>query len=374
MVVDARGREINEADVWDIVRGGIIDAVRESGGEKPLDQARVLHFANEKAAEMFKRERKNYLLISSLSIKSFPVKKMLLDGCVIRPLASRKKFPIPNLVKLQRGAQFVERQSASKYQLVSVSVSARTMHEAYSRATRALDLLRGVWTVFVDYSPHPFSLLSTKSQRPGIIHSGPLQTLHKLDGTLAFGDIYWYDPLYFEDYEPLELQDGWAKVDRNRRNVFRRLKKSPMKSDVEDVFVRYAIALDQTDFDVSFLHLWGILEKVTDSVGKYDDTIKRAAWPFRGRDIIREYLGCARQRRNSYVHSFRSSQETEPLLHLLKAVLDPMLMRLVRDDFNSGSFEEFGRLCALGNDLKHLKKERKRYDTAVRFLTRNPEP
>ena len=49
-------------------------------------------------------------------------------------------------------------------------------------------------------------------------------------------------------------------------------------------------------------------------------------------------------------------------------------MRLVRDDFNMGSFGKFGRLCALGTDLKHLKKERKRYDTDVRFLTRNPEP
>jgi hypothetical protein len=213
VVVDSDGHEINEHDAWDIVRGGIVDVVRESGGKKPLDPDRVLHFADARAAELLRRPLKSYILLSSLSVKTFPVSRMKVGECDILPIRSRRGFVLPSNPNLRKGSQFFDRVLASKYQLVSVTVVGRTTYEAYFNAMNALDVLRGIWTVFVDYRPNPFSLLSVRSPKPGIVHNGPLQTLHHLDGTSALDNSYWYDPAYYEDYELFELREGWGKVD-----------------------------------------------------------------------------------------------------------------------------------------------------------------
>jgi hypothetical protein len=146
--------------------------------------------------------------------------------------------------------------------------------------------------------------------------------------------------------------------------------KLPYRIDLEQLLIRYAGALEQSDFDVCLLQLWALLEKLTNTVGaNYDETIRRTVWPYRDRSAAKESLECVRLRRNRYVHAAKSSDEREQLVYLIKSFIDPHLLYLVRNDFGVATLEEYAAHLALPADPKVLDRQRKQRSRAL-FLIR----
>lgn len=367
-VIGPDGRELNDVDASAIRHKAIGSVIKHIGGRKPIAPSDLIKEADRAAATYFRQKTTPYLLVTALSTKSFPVRRILVNGHEVRPLRARgSRYPFPkHLLRFASGG-FAEHIRSTCYQTVLVTTSGRTINEASSKGLAALDLLRALWTLFATYGSWTRHFLATRQYPVGVIHGGPIHTLHSLKGSLA-KDVYWYDPGFVADHEVFEPKKGWAKVERGRRWALGRMRHLPYRGDLEQILLRYIGALDNSDLDVAFLQLWGILEKLTDTVGgNYDETVNRAAWIYKDRSVAKQMLEALRCRRNLYVHAATSGQDRDSVALSLKAIIDPHLLRLIRNDFQVQSVAEHGYFLSMPTDPSTLKKRKKQYAMALRF-------
>jgi hypothetical protein len=374
VVVAPTGEELNEIDAWVIVRGAIASLIKKQGGGTAVSATDVLRVANQKAADHFRKLPRPFVLVSSVSIESFPSKGIRIHESEIRPLNARGRFRLPQgLQRLDRESNFGRHLLTSKCQLVRVSTSGKTMSEAFARGIDALTLLRSLWTLFSTFGAWRYAF-GIQSPKPlGAIHPGPLHTLHEPSGT-PFEEC-WFEPDYTKDLKLFKATDGWDQLEKKRRWALGRLRKLRYREDLESLLCRYAIALDQTNFDVAFLQMWGILEKLTDTVGgNYDETIRRSTWMFTNRDLAREMLGTLRLRRNQLVHAAKSADDRDQIVYLVKSFVEPHLLHLLRNDFSVTGIDEYGKHLALPTSLQELGERKKRIGHAIRVIKKWSRP
>jgi hypothetical protein len=186
------------------------------------------------------------------------------------------------------------------------------------------------------------------------------------DGSPA-ADIFWFEPGYVEDRELFKPKNGWDRIEKDRRWVMRHMRRHPYRGDVEQLLIRYVKSLDQTDPDTAFVQMWSILETITGTVGtSYDETIRRASWLFRDREIESEQLEHLRFRRNQYIHAAKSGNESDQVVYMAKSFVDPHLRQLLRNDFKVESLKEYGEFLALPRTVEILRKRRDQLRRAIR--------
>lgn len=368
-------QELNNHDAQSIFRKGLISAIKKSGGKQPLKETELLVEADQYASAYFRNPKADYLMVSSLSIAALPFKSTRIGNHVVYPLASRKHFPVPSI--LSHYPSIDKHTQSTKYSFVKISTSGHSLHEAIDSATAALHLLRGLWTLFSTFRSWSIRFGGAPQAKPiGIVHTGPIHTLHHKTGALAGTEpIFWYEPNYVEDCQLFNPEvQKWGIIDSNRRWALARIQASPFKIELERLIIRYAAALDQTDYDLAFLQLWGVLEKVTGTVGtNYEETITRAAWPFDNRSLSKELLGCMRLRRNLYVHSSIKREDSDQAIYLVKGFIDVHLLRLIRNSFNASSIDEYAQHLTLPTNLETLQRNKQLLNDIILFLKRKPK-
>jgi hypothetical protein len=370
VVIRPDGEELNETESWTIMRSSLIEAVKKKGGRQPLTSNEVLKTANVEAAKYFRRQKIQYKLVSGLSVETLPFKCIEIGRCRIEALSSRRRYPYP-----ERFRSDIERRlEHSSNKLVIVSTSGRSIFEAVEEAFRSLKLLRGLWSLFATYGSWTLSFgYGTREDPLGAIQAGPVHTLHQPNGT-PVKDIYWYERNLRSGSQLYKPKAGWQKIEKYRRWAMRCLRSLPFRKDVEDLIIRYEIALDQSDHDIAFLQMWSILEKFTNTVGaNYDETLRKAIWPYNDRLIAREFLACARLRRNLYVHAARSTEAPDQAAYLIKPFVERHLLRLIRNDFGVTSLEEYGQHLSLSSELDTLLRDKKRIEKALQIVRRRAE-
>lgn len=367
-VIAPDGKELNETDTWQILREALSSSIKLNRGDKPIKPADILKQADILAAEFFRKTLSPYLMVTSLSIMAFPARQIRIGDCLIEPISSRRRYPLPDTLEHHPELHSdVKHTVLNKWQLIRVRTDGRTIHEAASRAFRSLNLLRGFWTLFATYGTWSRVFNSDPTKALAEIHSGPIHTLHRPDGALA-ADIFWYEPFFARGKSIFQPRDGWDKVESNRRASMRMLKQCPYKHDIEDLLIRFVSALDYADSNTTFLHLWSIIEKITDTVGnKYDETIRRASWPFASQPFLKDILEALRCRRNQYVHSTNTSAEADQISELAKMLIEPHLLSLIRNDFNVNRIEHYAEYLALPLDIDEMKKKRRLLSRGIRF-------
>lgn len=368
VILDPVGDELNETDSWMIVRNAIQSGIREAGGGKPLAPSRVSSLADDHAAAYFRQDKSPYVFLTSLSIKSFPCKSLTLNGCAISPLRKRgSRYPMPEVANHQE-PQYERHIRSSKYLLIRVSTSGRTIYEATEKALSTVNFLRGIWNFSATYGHWSITFSSNVSDPLGVIHGGPIHTLHRPDGKLV-DDICWCDPDFNGDKPLFQPEDGWKTIESNRRAFMIRMRTLPYRKDLENIIIRYASALDKANLHIAFLHLWSLLEKMTDTIGaNYDETVRRAAWGWSERELVIEILNSLRLRRNQYVHSASVAEDHDQATYLMKQFLEPHLLRLMNNELAVESLEEYGRYLSLPSDIPTLQKQKRRLDHALRTL------
>ena len=372
VVLDPNEDEVNAADSWDIVQATLIGILKSDGGDKPIGSRAFLREADRRAAEFFRKPLSRYILVTSLSVEQMPTKQISLPKSTVKELASRgQRFSYPDALR-NTFPHFAKIELKHKNKLVAVEVRGRSVHDAVNRGLSDLGLLRGLWTLYGRYGSWSVSLSSPTRQKPlGVIHSGPLHTLHHPDGTPVDGP-FWYEPEYLDG--PFDLfapSKGWAGVEKSRRWAMRRLKALPYRRELEDILIRFAEALDQVNLDVAFIHLWSILEKLTDTVGaNYDETVRRAVWAYDDRTLAAEMLGAMRLHRNRLVHAAHAADQRDQVAYMVKSFVEPHLLRLLRNDFDVVSLEEYGKQLSLPTNMETLKKQRRALGRTIRFLGR----
>ena len=95
VVICPSGEELNQSDSWGIVRKALLVSIKLAGGKKPLSPSKLLDLAEKNAADYFRKPETPYTLVSNLSVKSLPAKRIEAAGCRIEALSSREKYPYP---------------------------------------------------------------------------------------------------------------------------------------------------------------------------------------------------------------------------------------------------------------------------------------
>lgn len=370
VVIGPDDRELNEGDSWAIVQKAIINTIRESGGNVPIEPTGLLKKADKEAQAFFRTSPRDYVLVSSLSIHGFPATKIRIGDNEITSMKERgRRFLYPKaLTKSSRQARLQEHTESTDYLPIKVKTSGRSHQEATDRALDAIDVLRGLWTLFGTHGTWTMHMGPKGSETVGVIHTAPIHTLHDPDGTLV-ADVYWYQPNYLGDRKCFKPTNGWSNIEKHRRWATRKLRTLPYGRDIEQLIVRYVKALDHVDGDLALLELWSLLEKITDTIGaNYDETIERVSWVFKDRKAARQEMNSLRLRRNMYVHSARSGNDSDQATYLIKSFVEPHLIRLIRNDFDVVSLEDYGKYLALPTDVEELKRQKMQRQRAQRMF------
>ncbi len=322
---------------------------------------------NQKAAEFFRGSTKPRFLVTSLSINDLPSSPIKLDGADVR-FVDRSNFPFPaNL--LQHPGFLHNHITETKYKAISISTNQISVHQAFELGMNTLNYLRGVWNLQSTYKRRSIDF-NTIPQRKWMadIHLGPLHTLHDDNNTNAEMP-WWYEPDYVEDARCFDPPYGWKDFEEKRITATDAIEALPYKAELKRLLVRYTLALDQANLDVTFLMLWGLLEKITDSVGNnYDLTVQRAVWGYRDRAIAKEMLNQMRWRRNRFVHAGSSTADRDQLCYITKSFVDSHLVYLIRNTYKLNSIKEYAEFLSLPNSKERLMQMQEWYKTALELF------
>lgn len=211
------------------------------------------------------------------------------------------------------------------YKRISVTVTARTPHEAAEKGLNGIDLVRASWNLALNRGKS-WRHTSGRPSPVNDIRLSPFHTVHDLTGALAT-ETYWYDPSYTKPATLYSDKPNFEKLQKFAKNLRARLMLLPYRKDLESALIRYVRALDSADLNDAFLRLWSLLEYLTDSGhDPYRVTIRRAAFMFRDRERAQLILTHLAQHRNSFVHAGSDSDEIESLVFLLKKHVDALLL------------------------------------------------
>lgn len=371
VVVAPDGDELNSHDAWLILRSSVVKCIRAIKGNKPVVPSEVLERANEAAAAFFRRKPAPYMLVSSLSVATMPAKRIKSRDCEVAWLRKPDlRYPLPRELQVRWDRSPIgEHVEKTKYKTIRVKTTGRSIHEATGNALDALHLLRGYWNLFATLGSWSRSLGSRLHKPMGVVHAGPVHTLHHPDGRLVDGAEYWYEPDFSGDFDLFKPKKGWDMIEKNRRWAMARVRRLSYRHELEQLLVRYAMALDQSNPDIAFLNMWSILEHVTDTIGaSYDKTIKRTLWPYNDRDIGKELLESLRFRRNRFVHSSKSDGDNDQVAYLMKSFVDQHLLHLIRNDFNVASLKDYAQHLELPTSIDSLDTQRRQRVHALKIL------
>lgn len=367
-IVDPDGSELNTDDTSGLISKALDAVIKKQGGGQPIRPSDLLKIVNKEAGDHFRRKIDDYVLITSLSVKELPFSRLCIGDCTISGCRmSRHKFPLPQVLTTPvLDSRLEKRVRNIKYYPIKVATSGRTIHEAVDKALGAVSYLRGCWTLFATFGSSTHRFGSPQRLPIGVIHIGGLHTLHEPNGN-PIDSYYWYEPNLPDEYDLFVPKRGWREIERQRKAAFRKISRLPYAEDLISAICRYANAVDHIDRDLAFLHMWSVLEKVTDTVGgAYDKTIRRASWIFEKCQMVEEHLEDLRLRRNLFVHSGRTSSDEQGVGYKIKTIVEHHLVRLIRNDYRVGSLREYGEFLDLPTDAATLKKRRLVLDLAIR--------
>lgn len=368
IVLESADQELNETDSARLIHKSLHEVIRKSGGNTPVKAKELLDTLNRNARTFFRQQTQKRRLIVSLSVKWNDELCVNVFGSTVRTV-HRRDFPFPE--KLSLDASFVKPHvTSTKYATVAVDTEKISVNQAFDRGTTVINCLRGVWNMIATFRGSETSF-STVPKRKwiGKIHLGPIYMMYDSNNSQAH-DIYWFEPDYVEDAKLFKPTKGWTKLEETRSFIFGQIEKSPFRSELIRLFARYATALDQSNLDVTFLMLWSLLERITDTVGaSYDETIKRVIWPFEDRAVSKQLLEQMRIRRNRFVHSANSSAEADKLCYITKSFVDEHLRILIQNPYGISSLKEHGEFLALPHSSDRLQKMVDWYQLALSLKT-----
>lgn len=350
------GKDLNSNDTYELAFKSANELLIEMGGGKPIIAEELRLRINKKAGEFFNKRSDEYTFVSSLSISGYRNFPIIINNCVLNS-ANRRDFPYPVAATKYAHRSFLQNHMEnSKYQILHSKIISFSVNEGFDTFVQSLSYLAGLWNFIATFKSNSITSYNYPAKkRISEVNIGPIHTVHGLDDENHSG--YWFDPDYSHELELFNPRDGWEKLENQRASIETSISESPFKEELISLFIRYANALHHSDLNVTFLMLWGILEKITNTIGKnYDETIKRAVWFHEDKKIMKEFLNFARTRRNFFVHSAAPSDAPDRLCNLLKQFIDEHLRILCFNSNDLKNLGEYGDLLSMPHDPSTLRK------------------
>lgn len=358
--------ELNGTDTQRIVVRALRDEAKAIGGSKPILAENFVARANELAAEFYRTPISDFIGVTSISVQSMPVGSLPAGDGSIRFLTDRRAFRLPKvLADLPERSPYQFHIKSTKYQWVAVPTSGRSWAEALDRFMHSVSLLRAFWTFGITYGRRSLRFGSGISVPLAAIHIGPVHTLHRPDGEPVSDEFYWRDSDPRPDRETFDPRPEWERLKAFHESIQARLLSLPYRQELENILIRYIGALDSPDYDVASLQMWSLLEAITNTIGRYEETAKRAAWIWTERTLGKQVVECLRIQRNRFVHVSRASNQPEDGAYLMKGVIEPLIQMLIDNGLNVTSLAEVAEVLALPTDALELARRKSLIETAI---------
>ena len=347
----------------------ISDATFNAANKGKITPQGLLEEMNELEKQYLCQRPEQYNLITTISIKRhLKLKRHSINGnrITFRPIMNRNFNKGIEQIK-NHATYSINGEFPRDYIFAKISVKGKSRSDAGERALDTIDLIRGIWNLF--YNRGQYFRMSSGLRKPiNKIVLGPLHTLHLPNGKLA-NELWWYEP----DYRgPLDSFDPSREIDniyRFETSVRKLLKKSPFKSFLETAIIRYTRALDLTDWDNSFLRLWGLLETLSNT-GENDShkvTVKRTSFFYKDREYVKQILNHLKDYRNKAVHTGSGNQEIETYMYQLKQFVETALEFLISNKFGFKDLNEVAQFLDLPDDRVLLNKKKHLINSALKY-------
>lgn len=350
------------------IRKVLSDANLDLGSEVDFLDRCDSHFAS-----LMKNEKKNYLLLCSITYAGEKLLNRLTDGPAViwqpsvtskiykRALSSRKE--LDGLIDRSGVAE-------PKWPLTPlfIKVSAVDIWHAFNLAIDAADKFRGILNLMVNANRSvPIFGFPRRHHAVNRFRLGPVETLHKLDGTLA-AQTFWYEPRWVHEAEDAKFAGTPEKVREEILAFWRKATGGDLRNHITTGLLRYCRSLDRHDSDAALIGLWSALEFLT-GTSNYDLVVSRIAKLFSDDHVARIVADHVRIRRNATVHAASAPEGEEAEMVLLHAdtlvrralyfcIVDGNKFRQTRDLF------EF---MDMNPNLRDLTRHRKLVDQFIKY-------
>jgi len=339
-------------------------AIFEAGKSGVLTKTKL--FAQvDKDRRVFERQTPEpYVLVTSIAVRySGALRNKRIGKWKLRFLHSLpKRF---DRTFLQNIRLPISMNAGRQFTCVLIFGPARSDVEAFEGAIDALDYVRGMWNLSLNrrvWTQHVGRDTAPVNQ----ITLGPIHTLHRPDGKPATAR-FWYEPNFQEQPFISSLDRQFPAIANDERFIRRMVRSALYGSELRKLLVRYCRALD-SEATLAFLHLWGVLEGLSDTVGaRYDETIRRAVFLYHDPVMMKYVLELLRHRRNQTVHAGLGSVSPRDDIVRLNRYVTAMFKFALEMGRDFKSLEELGSFLSLPDEQKRLERDILLRRKALRF-------
>jgi hypothetical protein len=261
------------------------------------------------------------------------------------------------------------------YQPVITTIKAREKYEAFDIGFRKFNLVRAIWNLYYN-KKHPFQETHGDPSAYNKIVASPIHTLHGMRGNLAT-KLFHCSTDYTRPIRAYNWGPDLPRISKYFDEIQRRLLVHPARSLIEDCLIDYALALDSSEYETSFLRLWNVLERLVGSLDPVESkkkTIQRASFMFADAEFAESVLERLLARRNEIVHGRREVLDMERSMHYVRQCVERAIEFFLDNRFRFGSHAEFLDFLSLPRDIESVKRRAKLLSKVRSFLEpkRNP--
>lgn len=249
---------------------------------------------------------------------------------------------------------------------VRIKTTARTHIEAVNTALWDLDLLRGIWNLFINHGSFTFSIGGLPKPCNEILR-GPYITAQIIG---VYQSIQDYVNTSFVPSLPLptSLDRDPDKILDLERKTRRKVRSQPWKEKLMDWIVLYCRSLDLSDRHNSFLGLWQALEMMTITEGeRHEEIPKRVSWLYNDWEFERIIVDVLREYRNEAVHRAREIPGDEYIVSELRRHVENVLRFYLFNGLKIKSLSEARDLLKTPSDLERVLSELNKYKKSSKF-------
>ena len=342
-----------------LVRRTIIDVSRND----ELDQhSFITHLRTLVRAELSKPEN-TFHILTSLSIEKSSMKRLSLDGVMIRILP----YGFPNKYDSRKTFDIKDRHKGKttyQYSNTIITVTSRHADAAFSKGMDSLDFARAVWNLIAiprwEIGPSEWTPINR-------VRTGPIHTLHKKNGKAATEiHKYWYEPNFVE-VRPFNASQNRC-LSKNTRWILNQVNECKYKSILKSAMLRYVRALDERDPNIAIIKLWSALESLTSPVqANYDQVVRRVAFLFEDHKILLQVLEQLKEIRNRNVHAGEGIENARATCFFLANCFSKLCLFHARNVDKFATIDDANNFLDLHVNKSALEKRKALIEYALKF-------
>ena len=322
--------------------------------------------------EFSKKSVQRFALVTSLSVPWHAYSRITnLGGVQVRLHPSiPKRLASAHWERVNEAKSSMDTDLPTDYCYLVARAAGKSEFQVVDQALDAVNLLRAIWNFY--FNRRVLSRTSSEPRKPvNELLLGPIHTLHLPDGRNAT-DTWWFETNFRKPLRVKDISRDTESLQKFESNVRGYLKLSRYRRDLETALRRYVAALDEHDWHMSFLRLWGLLEFLTATIKKESKvTIRRATFLYAADAEYAELrLRALGDYRNRNVHGAFESEEIDAYLFIVKQHVERLIEFHLASEMKFESIEEASEFLDLPRDAARLDRRLKHLKHGRRILSR----